>query len=201
MAVTAADRGREVRRRLLTAATELIPELGWNGVSTRVLAERAGVTPGLVHYHFPSLAALLREAALGMMREVVAATTPGLATAATVDSGLELMLAALDAYTGTDPMSLLFIETYLAATRDETLRTELAGLLEQFRDALANWLAEHGQDNSQQAAAVLAAALDGVLLHRALNPELTSRMVSPMLRRLLAPEPPERRKDRKEQVR
>ncbi|MGH3925584.1 MAG: TetR/AcrR family transcriptional regulator, partial [Pseudonocardiaceae bacterium] len=174
MAVTAADRGREVRRRLLTAATELIPELGWNGVSTRVLAERAGVTPGLVHYHFPSLAALLREAALGMMREVVAATTPGLATAATVDSGLELMLAALDAYTGTDPMSLLFIETYLAATRDETLRTELAGLLEQFRGALANWLAEHGQDNSQQAAAVLAAALDGVLLHRALNPELTS---------------------------
>lgn len=55
MTPTAADRGREVRRKLLTAAVELIPERGWNAVSTRLLAERAGVAAGLVHYHFPSL--------------------------------------------------------------------------------------------------------------------------------------------------
>lgn len=38
---TAADRGREVRLRLLNAAAGLIAELGWNAVSTRNLAERA----------------------------------------------------------------------------------------------------------------------------------------------------------------
>ncbi|MQA17083.1 MAG: TetR family transcriptional regulator [Pseudonocardiaceae bacterium] len=187
MAVTAAERGRDVRRRLLTAAAELIPEVGWNSVSTRLLAQRAGVAPGLVHYHFPSLAVLLREAAVGVMREVVLATAPGLATAETVDAGLDLMLASLDAYTGTDPTSLLFIETYLAATRDENLRTELAGLVEEFRDALRSWLAEHGQDDHHQVAAVLAAAIDGVMLHRALHPELTSPAVFPVLRRMLAP--------------
>lgn len=68
---TAADRGGEVRLQLLSAAAELIAELGWTAVSTRILAERAGVTPGLVHYHFPSLQALLRDAALGMISDLL----------------------------------------------------------------------------------------------------------------------------------
>ena len=68
----AATRGRDVRQRLLAAAVELIPERGWTAVSTRVLAERAGVTPSVVHYHFPSVAALLDEAAVGFLRGVVA---------------------------------------------------------------------------------------------------------------------------------
>src|SRR5215218_10063879 len=70
MAETAADRGREVRRRLVQAARELVPERGWAAVSTRTVAERAGVAPGLVHYHFASLQALLAEAAVGAMRDL-----------------------------------------------------------------------------------------------------------------------------------
>lgn len=54
MTSPAAARGREVPQRLLAAAAELIPERGWTAVSTRVLAERAGVTPSVVHYHFSS---------------------------------------------------------------------------------------------------------------------------------------------------
>src|ERR671914_884271 len=42
MAETAASRGREVRRRLVQAARELVPERGWTAVSTRTRAERAG---------------------------------------------------------------------------------------------------------------------------------------------------------------
>ncbi len=187
MTPTAADRGREVRRKLLAAAVELIPELGWNAVSTRALAERAGVAPGLVHYHFASLPALLREAAVGVMQQVLSATEPALASATTVDAGLDLMLASLDAYTGTDPTSLLATETYLAATRDEILRAELAGLVEQFRGAVASWLAEHGLHDPRPTAAVLAAAIDGVLLHRALDPDMTAQQVSPVLRRIFVP--------------
>lgn len=193
MAPTAAERGREVRRKLLTAAVELIPERGWNAVSTRLLAERAGVAAGLVHYHFHSLPGLLREAAVGAMREVLSAIGPVLVPATTVDAGVDLMLASLDTYTGTDPTSLLFVETYLTATRDESLRTELAGLLADFRGTLASWLAEHGQDDAQRTAAVLAAAIDGVMLHRVLNPDLTSHTVSPVLRRILATGKPNRR--------
>lgn len=137
---TAAERGREVRQKLLAAAAELIPELGWNAVSTRVLAERAGVAPGLVHYHFSSLQALLGESAVGVMRRVMSTAGPVLDSAETVEAGMDMILGSLDAYTGSDSTSLLFIEAYLAATRDENLRGELTTLVADFRRDLARWL-------------------------------------------------------------
>lgn len=182
---TAADQGREVRQQLLTAAAALIPEVGWNAVSTRNLAQRAGVAPGLVHYHFASLQALLREAAMGTMRELLAQTVSAFDGTESVEAGMEMMVAALDAYSGDDPTSLLFIETYLAATRDQVLRDELTAIVVGFRSDLARWLAARGQDMSEETASVLAAAIDGVLLHRPLNPELTSTAVAPVLRKVL----------------
>ncbi len=182
---TAAERGRLVRQRLLGAATELIGELGWGAVSTRNLADRAQVAPGLVHYHFRSLPALLREAATDAIRQTLAAFGPAFAAADTLDAGLTLMLHSLDHYTGTDPMSLLFTETYLAATRDPQLRVELAGLVAEFRQQVADWLRGHQVAEPDATAAVLAATIDGVLLHRALDPELTASTVAPVLLRIL----------------
>lgn len=184
---TATDRGREVRLQLLSAAAELIAELGWTAVSTRILAERAGVTPGLVHYHFPSLQALLRDAALGMISDLLSGIESIVDDAPGLDRGMEIMLGSLDAYTGSDRTSLLFAETYLAAIRDETLRIELVVLVDEFRRKLARWLSERGANTPEDTAAVLAAAIDGVMLHRALNPQLTSSAVAPVLRRLITP--------------
>lgn len=183
--VTSAERGKQVRQQLLTAALELIPERGWHAVSTRQLAERAGVAPGLVHYHFDSLPALLRVAAVGAMRETVSEVEDVLTEATDAATGLDLMLRALDDYTGTDPTSLLFVETYLAATRDEALRADLADVLAGFRDRLTHWLDGIGTPDPANTAAVLAASIDGLLLHRALHPDLTARAVSPVLLRVL----------------
>lgn len=183
---TAADRGREVRLRLLGSAAELIVERGWTGVSTRILAERAGVAPGLVHYHFSSLQALLRDAALGMISDLLCTVESLFENAPTLDAGVQLMLGSLDVYTGTDPTSLLFTETYLAATRDETLRNDLSVLITEFRRQLTQWLIERGASNPRNTAAVLAAAIDGVMLHRAFDPDLTSSIVAPVLRRLIS---------------
>ena len=187
---SAAARGRDVRLQLLSAAATLVAEMGWNAVSTRTLAERAGVTPGLVHYHFPSLQALLRDAALGMMSDLLSSAEALFETARTLDAGVNLLLSSLNAYTGSDPTSLLFIETYLAATRDETLRSELVAVVGEFRKQLARWLAEHGADTPDITASVLMSAIDGVILHRVLNPALTASAVAPLLRRLIAPERP-----------
>ncbi|MEU7830817.1 MULTISPECIES: TetR/AcrR family transcriptional regulator [unclassified Nonomuraea] len=180
-----ADQGREVRGRLLRVAAELIAERGWSAVSTRMLAERAGVTPGLVHYHFSSVHALLTEAAIGTMRGLVEGVGPLLEQAGTAEEALDLMLATLDEHDGRDPMSLLFTETYLAATRDETLRRSLAEVINAFRDRLASRLAAQGVAAPDQTAAVVAAAIDGLMLHRAFTPDLTAPAVAPVLRRLL----------------
>src|ERR1043165_5303191 len=88
---TAAERGREVRQRLLTTAVALIPELGWSAVSTRILAQRAGLAAGLVHYPFESLPALLREASLASMREALLSIDMIFEQAATLEAGLDML--------------------------------------------------------------------------------------------------------------
>lgn len=181
---TAAVRGAEVRRRLLEAAVVCVPELGWAGVSTRVLAARAGVAPSLVHYHFSSVQELLRTAAVDALADALAEAEQVLASADGA-AGVAALLAQLDRHTGADPGSLLFVETYLAATRDEALHEDLRRLLLAFRQALEGHLSRCGVPDPAGTAAVLAAAVDGVLLHRAIDPSLTAALVTPVLSRLL----------------
>ncbi len=189
MAVSpAAERGREVRQRLLTAAIGLIPERGWTAVSTRVLAERAGVTPSVVHYHFPSLTALLNEAVVSLMRQALAAMEPLLDTAGSPADAIEAMFASMDQYDGTDPLSLAAIEGYLAASRDEQLREQIRTVVEQFRQRFGRWLAARGVDAPDETAAVLVAAIDGLLLHRGLAPDPDPAATAAVLRRLVTPE-------------
>ncbi|MBG0564563.1 TetR/AcrR family transcriptional regulator [Actinoplanes aureus] len=166
--VTTAERGREVRARLLRAATELIVERGWTATTTRVVADRAGVAPGLVHYHFASVQALLREAALDTARGLTAQIGPMLAGTRSAGDTVDLLFRALDGYSGTDPASVLLVEAYLAATRDDQLREALAGVITDFRRELAERLADHGVPGPETTAAVVAAAVDGVMLHRSL---------------------------------
>ncbi|MBO8186513.1 TetR/AcrR family transcriptional regulator [Streptomyces spirodelae] len=182
---TAAERGHEVRQRLLRAGAELITERGWSAVSTRAVAERAEVGQGLVHYHFASLGALLRQAALGAVEALLHELTVLLKAAATPQEALERILSTLDAYSGTDTTSLLFTETYLAATRDEELKSGLARLLTGAREELAGHLRVQRVRQPQETAAVLMAAVDGLMLHRPVSPSLSSAAVGPVLRRLL----------------
>jgi AcrR family transcriptional regulator len=185
VATTAADRGREVRKRLLAAAVELIAERGWTAVSTRVVAERAGVTAGLVHYHFASVQALLSAAAIGAMRETATMLDPVLAQARTPAEAVAMLVSALDAYTGDDPLSVLFVETYLAATRDPELREAVAEVIAEFRAQLAAWLGRHDVPDPEATAAVLGSAVDGLVMQRALDPTLTAGVVTPVLTRML----------------
>ncbi|GGV06704.1 TetR family transcriptional regulator [Actinomadura cremea] len=169
MTPPAAARGHEVRRRLLAAAIELIPERGWTAVSTRTLAERAGVTPSVVHYHYPSLAALLNEAVAGFLREVLAEAEAALDGVRTAGEAIDALLGSVDRYTGADPASLLSIEACLAATRDPELRVRIREVLAAYRRRLGRLLDERGVPDPDATAAVLTAAVDGLILHRGIG--------------------------------
>ncbi|HLU74384.1 MAG TPA: TetR family transcriptional regulator [Nonomuraea sp.] len=174
------------RRRLLDAAVPLIVEAGWGGVSTRLVAERAGVAPGVVHYHFSSVTDLLTEAATEVTGRLLEEFARGLARQADLADGVRWMVAELGRYPGTDPASLLGVELYLAATRLPELRERLRGQVLGFRAAVAGWLRERGYaGDADAAAAVLAAALDGVVLHRAIDPGLDPDLLAGPLTALL----------------
>lgn len=163
------ERGRAVRAKLQSAATELISEIGWNAVTTRRLADRAGVRSSLVHYHFDSLQDLLRKAALTEFDSVVDAL---LDDEANIRGGPSALLAVTEEFDGSDAKSVLMIETYLAAARDPLLKKRLAQNVVDFRRALISALAQAGNPNPEAAAMVTLAALDGLTLQKGLDDEL-----------------------------
>lgn len=60
----------ETRERILAAALDLFSELSFDGATTREIAARAGVTQGLVNYHFSSKEELWRAAVDGLYGEL-----------------------------------------------------------------------------------------------------------------------------------
>lgn len=179
-----ADRGRRTREQLLDAAAQLVGEVGWGAVTTRLVAERAGVNAALVHYHFSSVPELLSTAALRFASTVLAESADALRPASPAD-GIERMLAELTRFTGTDPESLLLAEAFLAAHRLPELRSALAALVADFRARVASWLHDSGVKDADAVALLLGAAIDGLVLHRALDESVDFRVVAGPFRRLV----------------
>lgn len=185
---TSVERGRATRQRLLDAAVPLLGEVGWTKVTTRLVAERAGVNPGLVHYHFASVTDLLVAASTAFARTVLARTVEQLTAHTDVSEGVDWLLDELAGWSGADPASLAVAEAFLASNRLPDLRAELAALIADFRTDVAGWLRRHGAgDAAMEAATVLAAAIDGLMLHHALDPTLDARALAVPLRRMLLP--------------
>ncbi|WP_433754609.1 TetR/AcrR family transcriptional regulator [Nocardia sp. CA-135398] len=180
---TAAEQGRQTRARLMAAAIELVAEYGWGAVSTRMVAERAGVRPGVVHYHFHSVTDLLIDASVSAARREYESVMAGV-LALPGPEAMRAMLAAIASYTAADPVTVAMTEMMLAATRHERLRIELGRLLADARAAMANWFRANGVVTDPEAtAAVVAALLDGLILHRLIDPSLGAVDVTgPLLR-------------------
>ncbi|MBF6237154.1 TetR/AcrR family transcriptional regulator [Nocardia otitidiscaviarum] len=180
---TAIEQGRQTRARLMAAAVELIVEHGWGAVTTRMVAARAGVRPGLVHYHFPSVTDLLIESALDVARTEFDAVMARL-TEVDGPEGMRRVLATVGSYSATDPSMVALSEMMLAATRHQRLRDELGRFVAQARAGLTDWFrAQPGDADPEATAAAVLALLDGLILHRLIDPTLAAVDVTgPLLR-------------------
>lgn len=72
----AQQRGEETRLRLLDAALELFAKDGFEGTSTRALADKAGANLPAIQYYFGSKEGLYRAVVDGIIAEIEAAVTP-----------------------------------------------------------------------------------------------------------------------------
>ena len=169
----------------MSAAVELIAEHGWGAVTTRMVADRAALRPGLVHYHFASVADLLVDASLAAARDMVQQVIAA-ATAESGRDGLAQMLDSAAAVDSADPATTAFSEMLLAATRNARLRSGLAELIVDCRAAVADWLRRENADvvDPEASATLLLAALDGLILHALIDPTVRSLDVAHALRRL-----------------
>ncbi|RKE23199.1 TetR/AcrR family transcriptional regulator [Streptomyces sp. TLI_171] len=122
------DRSRATRRRLLEAAVECLAEVGWNGSTVLVVAERAGVTRGAAQHHFRTREDLFTAAVEHVAAERLAVVLadvaqlppPGPArTQAVVEAIVRL-------YTG--PLFRAALHLWVAAATEDPLRERIVSL-------------------------------------------------------------------------
>ncbi len=169
------------RQRLLAAAAELIAEVGWGRVTTRAVAERAGLPHGAVSYHFRGKQELLVEAALHAFEQAVPMAE--FAALQTIEDLIGLIGAELGDGTAINPrLAGLMMEAMREAERDEMLRERMGGMLSAYRQLMTDVVRADQQRgvaytgaSAEGIATVLAAVGDGLLLHVLLDPEFDFR--------------------------
>ena len=171
---------------------ELAAERGWDAVTTRQIAERAGVNQALIHYHFGSKEGLLHAAFDVALRGMFAAPMEALLTAPSFATGAAELVRAFEAMDPSNPEALFSMEALSRATRDETVRRSMAALLAEFRSAVAARV-RSAQDSGELrpeldpegTATALGALFDGLGLHllidRSIDVERTALAVAALI--------------------
>ena len=129
---------------LLDAAERLLVDIGYAKITTRRLAEEAGVNHGLVHYYFGSVENLLvrvlerfTERQIARQREMYAADIPFLEKWRTA---MRYLMSEDFAY------EKVWLELQAMAWNDEGLRDRLARVNAEWRDVLTDAFREpHSQ--------------------------------------------------------
>jgi TetR/AcrR family transcriptional repressor of nem operon len=130
---------------LLDSVERLMLERGYAGVSYRRVAAKAGVTPALVQYYFPTLdhvfiAAIRRRADRNLehLRE-------------TLSTHADKPLRVVWEFSRDEATAALMIEFTALCNHRESIRTEIAEVTEQVRqvelEALTAKLGTHGREN------------------------------------------------------
>jgi AcrR family transcriptional regulator len=184
------------KQKILNAAAFLIAELGWSHVTTRRIAEQAGVNKALVHYYFGTKEALLIEAASNMFAEEFEGPMTRMAAAQTFGEGLRAFVDYLRVIEEHGPGVTVSVEALLRGVRDETVRAWIEEVLGSARQLLEQFvIAAQGRGelpadlDARGAAVVLAALLDGLVLYRLVFPDLDLDAVESSLLGLMAAPP------------
>lgn len=193
-AVRGGGRGAATRQRIVTAAIEVAAARGWDGATTRQIAERARVNQALIHYHFGTKDRLLRVAFEEAMRDMFAGPTEALLSAPSLPEGAGLLVRALREIDAAGPAMQFGMEALVRSWRDAALRASMAALLAEFRALVAERIeAEQARGQLDPAldpvgtATALAALFDGLGLHLLIDPAVDAERTAVAVSRLLAP--------------
>jgi AcrR family transcriptional regulator len=180
------------REKLTRAAAELIAELGWGRVTTRAVAERAGVPHGAVSYHFRGKQELLIESCMAAFAEAV--PVEQYAGQASLGDLIDLIGSQVDEGLQTDAvLGRLMFEAIREAERDEALRARLGTMITEYRKVLVAVVrAEQERGaipatlSAEGVATLVTAVGDGLFLHAMLDADLDVSEALGALRVLLA---------------
>lgn len=155
--------GARTRAGLLEAAVDVVRDRGWEGATTRAIADRAGTPAGSIHYYFGSVDDLVFEALSSRVAEDAMAAMAGIDPDDIARWGDTL--AAISPRTAGED-ARLWLELSLRATQHEPVARWMREFLREARTGLAAAL---GDDDL---ATGLLALADGLLLQKMIDPSL-----------------------------
>jgi DNA-binding transcriptional regulator YbjK len=139
-----------------------VSHTGFAGLTYRAVAAEAGVTYGLVTYHFGSLDAMMGEALVLASRESMERSRITLA-----GGDVGTFAAKLAALVSDDPDTLaLLYEMALEARRRPKLLGHIRAGYDSYFDDVGRSLASIGLDHDPQLAHLVGAALDGLIIQQ-----------------------------------
>lgn len=167
------------RSKILAAAEALIIDVGWANITTRSIAERAGVNNALIHYYFGSKDALLLEAASAAFAEAQGPLS-SLADAPSAAEALKSLFSWLASVDAHSPMMIISMEATHQAIRDEAVAEFLKGIWDEYFGGLTSLIeaaqarGEFREDLDAMGTAVaFGALLDGLFLYRLLAADVS----------------------------
>lgn len=176
--------------RILAATIALLGEIGWGQITTRKVAQRANVNNALIHYYFGTKSKLMIEAATQVLLQQFGEP---LTLLADPDTPVADAVAASIAWLGNTDLDPSQLRTLSEITVNGLREPVLAGLsrsmLAEGRAALTDRLMHDGFDRTRAegAATIVFALLDGLLLHRIIDPDLrfdvVPKALSPLFRK------------------
>ena len=152
----------EGRQALLEAVVRVVAREGFDGLTYRRVAEEAGVTHGLVHYHFGDRNTMIAETLKWAVEEAIARSVEdaGRPSLLTFGSGLGPLVAEhRDAQAFQN-------ELLLAACRRPELRQHMDTLFETYWASFGDALRAAGLDAPSALVRLVFAAMNGLVLQQ-----------------------------------
>jgi TetR/AcrR family transcriptional regulator, regulator of biofilm formation and stress response len=171
------------RQAVLEATVAVVAQKGLEGLTLRAVAAEAGVTHGLVHYHFGSRDALIKETLEWVIRDALVEMQ-----LVPHDGSLDEFAEGMaDLSPSREQAHLFSNELLLAACRDADYSVGAKFIYKEISDAVRLALEAAGIETTPSLTLVLVATIHGLTLHRLLfrSPQQT-RQAAAELRKILA---------------
>jgi AcrR family transcriptional regulator len=194
-----AARAAETRARILESARRVLAEEGIERFTTRRVAELAGVSHGMVHYHFEDKRDLILALVVHARRDWVEPLEELVDGPGTAEARMRSVIAWM-AEPATSETMRVHLSLYVSALRDEVVRRRLASEYARWRAPFATLFSQLGDElgidlDAQSLGEAFATAADGLVQQQAFDPALpTDRILTSTFERLVWPDGAPRRR-------
>ena len=193
--------GARTRERILEAARSVLAEHGPDGFTTRRVAERAGVSHGMVHYHFTDKRDLILALLVHARRDWIEPLEELVDGPGSAEDRMRAVIAWMAEPATTDTMRV-HMSIYVFALGDATIRRRYADEYARWRAPFVTLFVQLGEErgivdlDAKSVGEAFASAADGLVQQQAIDATIpTARMLTRLFERTIAQEtgPPQRR--------